>query len=62
MSRISARAVVETETIGTDVTIAEFAVVRPDVTIGNRVVIHPHGARCVPSMPLRLQKYAIQPS
>lgn len=42
MNRISARAVVETEAIGADVTIAEFAVVRSDVTIGNRVVIHPH--------------------
>ncbi|MHC2258111.1 acetyltransferase-like isoleucine patch superfamily enzyme [Bradyrhizobium embrapense] len=42
MSRISSRAVVETEAIGVDVVIAEFAVVRSDVTIGNRVVIHPH--------------------
>jgi UDP-3-O-[3-hydroxymyristoyl] glucosamine N-acyltransferase len=39
MNRISAWAVIETEAIGAAVTIAEFAVVRPDVTIGNRVVI-----------------------
>ena len=42
MNRISTWAVVETETIGEAVTIAEFAVVRPDVMIGNGVVIHPH--------------------
>ena len=41
MNRTSARTVVETEAIGAAVAIAEFAVVRPDVTIGNRL-IHPH--------------------
>jgi acetyltransferase-like isoleucine patch superfamily enzyme len=41
-SFISPRAVVETTSIGTNVRIYEFAVVRANVRIGNDVVIHPH--------------------
>lgn len=39
---ISPLAVVETNNIGTNVSIYEFAVIRKDVKIGNNVVIHPH--------------------
>ncbi len=39
---ISAKAVVQTEAMGTDVSIAEFAVIRPGVVLGNHVIIHPH--------------------
>jgi len=35
-------AVVETDSIGADVTIAEFAIVRAGVRLGRGVVIHPH--------------------
>lgn len=42
MVSISPYAVVQTRNIGTNVQIAEFAVIRQDVTIGNDVVIHPH--------------------
>lgn len=42
MRNISAHAVVQTEDIGEDVVIHEFAVVRPGVTIGNNVTIHPN--------------------
>ncbi|GIW27377.1 MAG: acyltransferase [Meiothermus sp.] len=42
MVSISPHAVVQTRNIGTNVQIAEFAVIRQDVTIGNDVVIHPH--------------------
>ncbi|WP_047150860.1 N-acetyltransferase [Aneurinibacillus tyrosinisolvens] len=39
---ISDLAVVQTNSVGKNVTINEFAIIRPDVTIGNNVVIHPH--------------------
>lgn len=42
MSKVSRHAVVETESIGQGVTIAEFAVIRSGVTLGDGVVIHPH--------------------
>jgi len=42
MTSIHPSAVVETDLIGADVSIAEFAVVRPGARIGDRVVIHPH--------------------
>jgi acetyltransferase-like isoleucine patch superfamily enzyme len=42
MQQISRWAIVETAKIGVGVRIAEFAVLRSDVTIGDRVVIHPH--------------------
>lgn len=42
MNRISQYAIVQTHDIGDNVQIAEFAVIRSDVTIGNDVVIHPH--------------------
>jgi UDP-3-O-[3-hydroxymyristoyl] glucosamine N-acyltransferase len=42
---ISSLAVVQTKDIGQKVTIAEFAVIRPNVVIGNGVVIHPRGHR-----------------
>jgi acetyltransferase-like isoleucine patch superfamily enzyme len=41
MNKISDLAVVETENIGNDVTIHEYAVVRKNVKIGDEVVIHP---------------------
>jgi acyl-[acyl carrier protein]--UDP-N-acetylglucosamine O-acyltransferase len=40
--RISEKAVVQTDNIGKDVTIHEFAVIRPGATLGNDVVIYPH--------------------
>src|SRR5688500_4890954 len=39
---ISKHAVVDTNDIGRDVSIGEFAVVRAGVKLGDRVVIHPH--------------------
>jgi UDP-3-O-[3-hydroxymyristoyl] glucosamine N-acyltransferase len=39
---ISHLAVVQTDAIGTDVSIAEFAVIRAGVTIGNSGMIHSH--------------------
>ena len=39
---ISHLAVVQTQTIGTNVTIHEFSVVRENVSLGNNVTIHPH--------------------
>jgi len=39
---ISRKAVVETDSIGDNVTVMEYAVIRKDVTLGNNVVIHPH--------------------
>jgi len=39
---ISDTAVVQTRTIGSNVSIQEFAVIREDVMIGDHVVIHPH--------------------
>lgn len=42
MSGISEKAVVQTDSIGDNVTIHEFAVIRPGVRIGSDVVIHPH--------------------
>jgi acetyltransferase-like isoleucine patch superfamily enzyme len=39
---ISPQAVVQTDDIGKGVDIAEFAVIRPDVSIGRGVRIHPH--------------------
>jgi acetyltransferase-like isoleucine patch superfamily enzyme len=39
---ISPLSVVETETIGTNVIIQEFAVIRSDVVLGNNVIIHPN--------------------
>lgn len=39
---ISPLAVVQSSTIGNNVTIGEFAIVRPGVTIGDNSVIHPH--------------------
>ena len=39
---ISPKAVVQTDQLGKDCSIAEFAVVRPGVAIGNGVIIHPH--------------------
>ena len=41
-ARISAHAVVETEAVGDDVVVMEFAVVREGAVLGNGVVIHPH--------------------
>lgn len=41
LGRISPLAVVETQVIGDNVTISEFAVIRSKVMIGNGVVIHP---------------------
>lgn len=40
--KIEQSAIVQTERIGTNVTILEFAVIRPGVVIGDGVVIHPH--------------------
>jgi len=42
MGKISKLAVVETDRIGSNVTIAEFSVVRKGVQLGDNVVIHPH--------------------
>jgi acetyltransferase-like isoleucine patch superfamily enzyme len=42
MCKISKLAVVETKTIGDNVQIAEFAIVRDSVKLGNNVIIHPH--------------------
>jgi acetyltransferase-like isoleucine patch superfamily enzyme len=42
MSKIHPTAIVETTSIGMDVVIHEFAVVRKGVHLGNNVVIHPH--------------------
>lgn len=42
MTSIHPSAVVETDLIGADVAIAEFAVIRPGARLGARVTIHPH--------------------
>ena len=42
MGKISKLAVVETDRIGSNVTIAEFSVVRKGVVLGDDVIIHPH--------------------
>ena len=39
---VKSTAVVETDTVGSDVSIADFAVLESGCTIGDRVVIHPH--------------------
>lgn len=39
---ISDKAIIQTDNIGTNVAIGEFAVVRHNVIIGNNVTIHPH--------------------
>lgn len=39
---ISPFAVVETTDIGFNVTVKEFAVIRPGVRLGNNVIVHPH--------------------
>ena len=39
---ISKKATVQTKEIGSNVSIAEYCVVRENVTIGNDVIIHPH--------------------
>ena len=39
---ISRLAVIETDTIGANVSIGEFAIVRSGASVGNDVVIHPH--------------------
>lgn len=41
MSNISDKAVIETNSIGKNVTIHEFAIIRPEVEIGANVIIHP---------------------
>jgi acetyltransferase-like isoleucine patch superfamily enzyme len=42
MAYISEKAVVQTDRIGNNVSIHEFAVIRSGVSIGNNVIIHPH--------------------
>jgi UDP-3-O-[3-hydroxymyristoyl] glucosamine N-acyltransferase len=42
VSLVHASASVDTGSMGTDVSIAEFAVVRPGAILGDRVVLHPH--------------------
>lgn len=42
VSSIHPAAVVETDSIGVGVSIGEFAVLRPGVTVGDNVTIHPH--------------------
>ncbi len=42
MSAISSHAIVQTNHIGANVQIQEFAIVRNEARIGNNVVIHPH--------------------
>ena len=42
MAPISEKAVVQTDFLGDNVTIHEFAVIRPGVRIANDVIIHPH--------------------
>lgn len=39
---ISDKAIIQTNNLGANVAIGEFAVIRHDVTIGNNVTIHPH--------------------
>jgi len=39
---VSKLAVIETDDIGTNVSIGEFAIVRKDVRLGDNVIIHPH--------------------
>lgn len=39
---ISTLAVVQTDRIGSDVTIQEYAIIRANVVLGSQVVIHPH--------------------
>ena len=39
---IAKSAVVQTDSIGTDVNIGEFAIIRQNTVIGNNVTIHPH--------------------
>lgn len=39
---ISKHSVVETQSIGSNVTVGEFCVIRPDAVIGDNVFIHPH--------------------
>ncbi|MER3556103.1 MAG: transferase, partial [Meiothermus sp.] len=39
---ISPHAIVQTDVIGANVSVAEFAIIRPQVEIGDDVVIHPH--------------------
>ena len=43
---ISPLAIVETENIGKDVSIQEFTIIRPDVVIGDNVIIHGDFSRC----------------
>jgi acyl-[acyl carrier protein]--UDP-N-acetylglucosamine O-acyltransferase len=40
---ISPQAIVQTKSIGKNVRIDEFAITRPDVVLGDGVVIHPYG-------------------
>lgn len=42
MSTIHSSAVVETDSVGTEVTVGEFSVVRPGAVLGDGVTIHPH--------------------
>ena len=42
VSLISEKAVIQTEKLGSNAEIMEFAVIRDGVSIGNHVVIHPH--------------------
>ena len=43
MSPIHSTAVVETDAIGSGVSIGEFAVVRPGAVLGDSVTVHPPG-------------------
>jgi len=42
MSRISENAIVQTDVLGKNIIIDEFAIIRPGAQIGNNVMIHPH--------------------
>jgi UDP-3-O-[3-hydroxymyristoyl] glucosamine N-acyltransferase len=42
MTNISPHAIVQTTDIGQNVSIGEFAIIRPNVRIGNDAIIHPH--------------------
>jgi UDP-3-O-[3-hydroxymyristoyl] glucosamine N-acyltransferase len=42
LGKISKLAVVETDRIGSNVTVGEFSVIRKGVTLGDDVVVHPH--------------------
>ena len=42
MSTISDKAVIQTKSLGKNIIVHEFAIIRPGARIGNNVVIHPH--------------------